>query len=164
MLAAGIYMLAQVVLGPASFYLSEGSAGLISAVPGVLVSMFFAAIFTPLGWYLMFVRIAKGIDGANRQIYEFVDWRLGRKLTSRSADEFHEVWTGEDSVSVAENRHGKARAFFVRLLPADAERHPPFDLALFDPSMRRQGEDLGKEVAELLSLPWRNEAESESDA
>ena len=160
MLAAGLYMLAQAVLGPASFYMADGPAGLLSAIPGVLVALFLAAIFTPLGWYLMFVRIAKGIDGGGRQIYEFVDWRVGRKLTNRSADEFKEVWTGEDDVSVSENRQGKGRALFVRLLPANPEEHPSFDLAMFDLSQRRQAEDLSKQVAGLLALSWRNETES----
>jgi hypothetical protein len=154
LLVFGTIMLWATVTEPVHRFAEGGWSAVIGWLPSTLFSLVFAALTAPMGWWLLFFRGLVIIDPANRQLLEVKDWRLGRKARSHDLAEYRQVAVECDYLlSTQESRSaGNKLANYVRLLPRQ-RRLASLQVAFFPQQERAKPEELGRLIAELLTLP-----------
>ncbi len=158
LLGFGLFMLFAFVAGPISYLLGREEE-LSNVLMGALVTGLIGACILPLGWYLVFMRRTTVVDPVNRQVWEVIDYRFGKRIVRRDIASFKEVRVGCEEAGDARRKDRRPTrpvlVNTVRLIPRRTGETSSQEIAFFDLEKTEEPVVLGKLVGELLGLPVR---------
>lgn len=106
-------------------------------IGGTIISLTFAMMLLPLGWWMVMSRSHIRITPDGQSVSEIIDWRLGKKEKTVPLAEFEFVKVSVEELNPGTSHRDESGApamgIRVALQPGESGKTPPVELGWFEP-------------------------------